>query len=75
MRNTGAAIEVQPQNSSGKPEPATYTVEEAADILRISRSAAYAAARNGDLPVLRIGARILVLKARLDHMLAGEVAS
>jgi excisionase family DNA binding protein len=39
---------------------ATITVEEAAELLGIGRSAAYEAARSGDLPVRRIGRRILV---------------
>ena len=36
-------------------EPAVLTVEEAARVLRIGRSAAYAAARAGELPVIRVG--------------------
>ncbi len=38
----------------------TITVEEAATILGIGRSAAYEAARSGELPVRRIGRRLLV---------------
>jgi excisionase family DNA binding protein len=36
------------------------TLEEVAKVLRISRSSAYMAARTGDLPVRRVGRRILV---------------
>jgi excisionase family DNA binding protein len=39
---------------------ATINVEEAGRLLGISRGAAYAAARNGELPILRLGARMLV---------------
>lgn len=39
---------------------ATINVEEAAILLGVSRGVAYAAARSGELPVLRLGARMLV---------------
>lgn len=38
----------------------TLTVEEAATVLGIGRSAAYEAARQGELPTRRIGRRLLV---------------
>jgi Helix-turn-helix domain len=41
-------------------------------LLGISRPAAYAAAKSGDLPTIRIRGRVLVLKAALDRMLSGE---
>jgi excisionase family DNA binding protein len=47
----------------------TCTVPEAAKQLGISNGAAYEAARRGDLPVIRIGQRILVPTAALDRML------
>jgi len=47
----------------------TLTVEEAAAILRIGRSAAYAAARSGDLPTIRVGRTLRVPRARLDALL------
>ena len=40
-------------------EPLTTTVNEAARMLGISRNAAYEAARRGELPVIRIGKRVL----------------
>ncbi len=39
---------------------ATITVEEAAELLGIGRSAAYEAARRGQLPTRRLGRRIFV---------------
>jgi excisionase family DNA binding protein len=39
---------------------ATVTVEEAARILGVGRGSAYEAARNGQIPTLRLGRRILV---------------
>jgi excisionase family DNA binding protein len=50
----------------------TVTVEEAGTILGIGRATAYAAAGTGDLPVLRIGRRLLVPTAALRRML-GEL--
>jgi excisionase family DNA binding protein len=54
------------------PQRATLSIPEAARLLGISRNACYEAARRGELPVLRIGARILVLLAPLTAMLNGE---
>ena len=47
----------------------TYDVEEAGVKLGIGRTQAYEAARNGELPTIRIGKRLLVPKAALDRML------
>ena len=54
--------------------PVVLTVEEAAKILKISRGSAYEACRKGDIPTLRIGRRLLVPRARLEAMLAGDGA-
>ena len=48
----------------------TYSVEEAGRILGISRQAAYQYARNGTLPVLKLGKRMLVPKVALEKLLA-----
>ncbi|MCE5199568.1 MAG: helix-turn-helix domain-containing protein [Armatimonadota bacterium] len=48
----------------------TLPVEEAAKVLGIGRTAAYAAARRDELPVVRIGGRVLVSKPALEKMLA-----
>ena len=50
-------------------------VPEAAEILNISRQAAYAAAKRGDLPTVRIGGRILVPRAALMRMLEGAAST
>ncbi len=50
----------------------TYTVTEAAELLGIGRSAAYEAARSGQLPTIRIGKRVLVPVAGLERLLAGN---
>lgn len=48
----------------------TLTVPEAAEALGISRMSAYAAVREGTIPSLRIGRRLLIPRAGLDRMLA-----
>lgn len=54
-------------------KPATLTVEEAGRRLGISRGLAYSGVREGTIPSIRIGKRIVVPRARLDAMLeAGE---
>ena len=50
---------------------ATLTIEEAAAVLGLGRSAAYEAARRGELPIIRIGRRLLVPRIALNRMLAG----
>ena len=47
----------------------TYSIPEAAQELGIGRSAAYEAAKTGEIPTIRIGNRILVPIAALDRML------
>jgi excisionase family DNA binding protein len=51
-------------------ERRTVSLEEAAKILGISRGHAYAAAKKGGLPTIRIGSRWLVPVAALDRLLA-----
>ena len=52
--------------------PPTITVEQAADILGVSRSSAYRAVKNDEIPTFKIGRRLLVPTARLLAMLSGE---
>lgn len=53
-------------------ERQTYTIEEAAKILGISRAVAY---RKGVLPTVRIAGRRLVPKRALERMLDGHAAA
>lgn len=53
-------------------DPVTYTVEEAAVLLRISRNSAYGAVRAGDIPSIRLGRRLLIPRARF-HAWLGAV--
>ena len=47
----------------------TYTITEAAELLGVGKSAAYEAARRGEIPVIRIGRRLVVPKAALQRLL------
>ena len=46
------------------------TVEEAGQRLGLSRPSAYQAVKRGEIPIIRIGRRILVPVAALDKLLA-----
>jgi excisionase family DNA binding protein len=48
----------------------TISVLEMAQLLGISRMTAYVAVRNGTIPSLRIGRRVLISRAALDRWLA-----
>ncbi len=50
----------------------TMSIEEAAEALGIGRALAYELARTGEIPVIRLGRRMLVPKARLEALLTGE---
>ena len=52
----------------------TVSVEEAGEILGCSRNTAYEAVRRGEIPVIRIGKRLLVPKAALERLLNVEPA-
>ncbi len=54
------------------PPGPVLTVDEAAVYLRISRGLAFAAVRDGTLPSVRIGRRILVPRRQLEALLDGE---
>ncbi len=49
--------------------PAVLTVEEAAQILRLGRSAAYEAVRRGEIPSIRVGRLVRIPTHRLAAML------
>ena len=58
----------------GEPRPGvpeTTSIAAAAKRLKIGRNQAYEAAARGELPVIKIGRRYLVVTAALDRMLKG----
>ena len=52
----------------------TFTVDEAAEILGLSRCSAYAATKTGQIPTIRIGRRLLVPRIAIERKLTGEAA-
>jgi excisionase family DNA binding protein len=54
---------------SNTDERVVLTVEEAGKLLGISRQSAYNAVKNGEIPTIKIGRRILVPRVQLDRML------
>lgn len=50
----------------------TITVPEAGQLLNIGRDAAYAAAERGELPVLRLGRRLVVPVPRFMELLGAK---
>jgi excisionase family DNA binding protein len=77
-KDSQAVKRVKPGSETRKPEPnksespecRTLQVEEAAKILGISRAAAYIYARDGTLPTIRLGNRLLVPKSAIDKLFA-----
>jgi excisionase family DNA binding protein len=49
--------------------PPVITVEQAGELLDLRRSAAYEAARRGEIPTLRFGRRLLVPTAKVLDLL------
>jgi excisionase family DNA binding protein len=60
------------KSKAAAPEPLTMTVDEAAQKLGISRNTAYACARSGQLPIIRLGKRMLVPRVAFEAMVRGE---
>ena len=54
--------------------PDVLRIDEVARVLRVSRGTAYEAAGRGEIPVIRLGGRLLVSKAALSRLLDGERA-
>jgi excisionase family DNA binding protein len=52
----------------------TLTVDEVAEVLGVSRWTAYEAVHKHQLPVIKVGRRLLVPKAALEKMLDAPVA-
>ncbi len=46
-----------------------YTVEEAAKLLRVGRTAAYSAVRAGQIPAIRVGRSLRVPRHALEQLL------
>lgn len=57
-----------------KPPSQTISVELAAALLGVGRTTLYQAIRRGELPVLRIGRRVVVRRATVARLLADPAA-
>jgi excisionase family DNA binding protein len=53
----------------------TYTVDEVAQLLRLSRGAAYERVRDGSIPAERMGRRWLIPRQRFHAWLDGREAA
>jgi excisionase family DNA binding protein len=62
----------QNEKAEGGTARLTLNVEEAGRLLGLSRGAAYQAAKTGEIPVIRIGGRVLVPRVQLDQLLEGK---
>lgn len=51
-------------------ERKTMTIDEVATVLGVNRKSAYDAAHRGEIPVVKIGARLLVPREAFEKMLA-----
>jgi excisionase family DNA binding protein len=51
-------------------EYSTFTVDEFAEIFRLSRAASYAAVANGEVKSIRIGRRVIIPRGVIEKMLA-----
>jgi excisionase family DNA binding protein len=66
---TALVLPRRDRNSTSRPRPHTYTVEQAAEILGISRSHAYACVKSGEITSLRLRRRIVIPAHVLDALL------
>ena len=55
-----------------KDEAMTLSVEHAARLIGISRTTAYRMVQSGELPAVKVGRRVLILKKPLMEMLEAE---
>ena len=63
----------QIESAATPEERLAYTVPQAGRLLGLYRNSAYEAARRGEIPTLRIGRRLVVPRAALDHLLANPM--
>jgi excisionase family DNA binding protein len=69
--DTPAAKKFEGCSVENESERRTFSVEEAGRMLGISRGAAYAHAKAGAIPTIKLGKRVLVPKAAFEKLLQG----
>ena len=52
-----------------QPTTLVYTIQEAAILLNLGRSSMYQAVRNGSIPSVKLGRRLLIPRAALEQFL------
>jgi excisionase family DNA binding protein len=71
----GEAHEISVDHEKGfdpmERERATYDIAEAGRLLGIGRNQAYEAVKRGEIPIIKIGRRLLVPKVAFDRILDG----
>ena len=72
QKGAGEQAVTLPKKISEPMQRRTVTVEQAGEILGISRASAYTLAGTGEIPTIKLGRRRLVPKAALDRLL-GEI--
>ena len=67
----GLSNDLTARGLAGQPDGPrqTYRIEEAARLAGIGRNAMYDAAKRGDIPVIKIGRRLLIPKFAFDRLL------
>jgi excisionase family DNA binding protein len=63
------------ENEAATTPPLLYTMEEAAERLRVSREFLYGMRKRGQLTVVKFGRRTLVESAELDRVIAAARAA
>jgi excisionase family DNA binding protein len=61
--------------TKANPNKRTLSVPQAAELLGIGRNQAYAAAKRGEIPTIKIGKRVLVSVVALERVLNGKAAA
>lgn len=63
------------ENDAATEPPLLYTMEEAAEILRVSREYLYRMRQRGDLVVVKFGRRTLVEATEIERVIAAARAA
>ena len=56
-------------------EKHTFTINEAAEMLGVAKNTVYRAVRRGEIPIIRVGGRLLVARTLMSRLLEGNKAS
>jgi excisionase family DNA binding protein len=63
------------ENDAAPTAPLLYTMEETAEVLRVSREYLYRMRKNGELVVVKFGRRTLVEATEIDRVIAANRAA